>query len=53
MQTLNNIAMCNWMWDIQFESQDMEVKRMLWSATDRLKEFIDNIDNLYFNNPSI
>lgn len=52
MKSLEAITRCNWLTDIQFEAQDIEVRRMLWSTTDKLKEFIDNIDNPYFNNPS-
>lgn len=49
MKALEAVRMCNWLWDLQFESQDMDVQRMLFAAIDKLKEFQDNIDNPYFN----
>lgn len=32
-------------YDLQYESQTTEVKLMLYTSIDKMKEFIDNIDN--------
>lgn len=49
MKSLEAARTCNWLWDMQFESQDMDIQRMLFGAIDKLKQFQDNIDNPYFN----
>ncbi|NDK08470.1 hypothetical protein EOM39_04465 [Candidatus Gracilibacteria bacterium] len=43
LDCLNLIRFYNGGSDLQFENQDMDTKRHLYSAIDELKKFIDNI----------
>lgn len=44
LEKLWDITKCNWLIDLQFEKQNMEVKKSLYASIDYLKRFIDNID---------
>lgn len=44
LEKVREIMRCNWMYDLQFESQDMETKKHFYKAIDELQAFIDNID---------
>lgn len=52
MKSLEAVRVCNWLSDLQFESQHHDVQTDLFGAIDSLKSFIENIDNSYFNNPN-